>query len=207
MPVLFHPGIVSTGQICADESGNVHATGSVSYNLDENITTLKFDRDGQLIWNIEYACTDLVWDKPAGLVADHLGNIYVSGKSASITPGNSYDWVTLKYSQTDYRIDLSVFLEGPFNGTDMNADLAGLPDFPLAQPFNTAPWNYAGTESVLSVPNADVVDWVLVEMRGCTGCRLGNSLHKDCTASRFPAQQWTDCGYGWHFSSSLLQFN
>ena len=145
-------GIVSTGQICADESGNVYATGSVSYNNDENITTLKLDRNGQLIWNIEYACTDLVWDRPAGLVADCLGNIYVLGNSASITPGNSYDWVTLKYSQTDYRIHLSVFLEGPFNGTDMNADLAGLPDFPLAQPFNTAPWNYAGTESVLSVP-------------------------------------------------------
>ncbi len=94
-------GIVSTGQICADESGNVYATGSVSYNLDENIMTLKFDSNGQLIWNIEYACTDSVWDRPTGLVADRLGNIYVLGNSASLTPGNSYDWVTIKYSQAE----------------------------------------------------------------------------------------------------------
>jgi subtilisin-like proprotein convertase family protein len=94
-------GILSTGQVCLDESGNVYATGSVSNNMDENITTLKFDRNGHLIWNIEYACTDSVWDRPAGLVADGIGNIYVLGNSGSKTPGNSYDWVTIKYSQTE----------------------------------------------------------------------------------------------------------
>jgi subtilisin-like proprotein convertase family protein len=94
-------GITSTGQICADMSGNVYATGSVSYDLDENIATVKFDRNGQLVWNIEYACTDSVWDRPTGIVADRLGNIYVLGNSASNTPGNSYDWVTIKYSQTE----------------------------------------------------------------------------------------------------------
>ncbi|MHC1776089.1 MAG: T9SS type A sorting domain-containing protein [Lentimicrobium sp.] len=94
-------GITSTGQICADKSGNVYATGSVSHNLDENIATVKFDRNGQLVWNIEYACTDSVWDRPTGVVADRLGNIYVLGNSASKTPGNSYDWVTIKYSQTE----------------------------------------------------------------------------------------------------------
>jgi subtilisin-like proprotein convertase family protein len=93
--------LISTGQLCADESGNVYATGSVSHNLDENIATVKFDRNGQLVWNIEYACTDSVWDRPTGLVADRLGNIYVLGNSASKTPGNSYDWVTIKYSQTE----------------------------------------------------------------------------------------------------------
>ncbi len=36
--------------------------------------------------------------------------------------------------------------------------------FPLEQPYNTAPWNYNGTESVVVIP-ADVVDWVLVEIR------------------------------------------
>jgi len=35
---------------------------------------------------------------------------------------------------------------------------------PLSQPYNTAPWNYAGTESVAAIP-ANVVDWVLVELR------------------------------------------
>jgi hypothetical protein len=39
---------------------------------------------------------------------------------------------------------------------------------PLSQPYNVAPWNYAGTESVASIP-ADVVDWILVELRETAG--------------------------------------
>ena len=66
-------------------------------------------------------------------------------------------------------LNLKVFLEGPFNGTFMNTGLntAGL--IPLAQPYNAAPWNYTGTESVPSIPNAGIVDWVLVELRETTG--------------------------------------
>lgn len=35
---------------------------------------------------------------------------------------------------------------------------------PLSQPFNVAPWNYAGTESVDTIPDG-VVDWMLFELR------------------------------------------
>jgi len=62
-------------------------------------------------------------------------------------------------------VDLKIFLEGPFNGSEMNTDLSLTAEFPLTQPFNVAPWNYNGTESIPVVPNADVVDWVLVELR------------------------------------------
>jgi len=36
---------------------------------------------------------------------------------------------------------------------------------PLKQPYNTIPFNYNGTESVTSIPNVNIVDWVLVELR------------------------------------------
>ena len=36
---------------------------------------------------------------------------------------------------------------------------------PLSQPYNTAPWNYTGMEAVATIPNTDIVDWVLVELR------------------------------------------
>ena len=64
-------------------------------------------------------------------------------------------------------VNLDVFLEGPFNSTDtdMDTDLNSGGLIPLAQPFNTTPWNYTGTESVTSIPNANVVDWVLIEYR------------------------------------------
>ncbi|MCD4731232.1 MAG: trypsin-like peptidase domain-containing protein, partial [Bacteroidales bacterium] len=60
-------------------------------------------------------------------------------------------------------LDLKVQLEGPFNGTNMDANI--IPHLPLSQPFNIPPWNYAGTESVGSIPNANVVDWVLIDVR------------------------------------------
>ena len=62
-------------------------------------------------------------------------------------------------------VDLKVFLEGPYNGTNMNTDLNSGGYIPFSQPYNTTPWNYAGTENVGSIPNTDIIDWVLIELR------------------------------------------
>lgn len=62
-------------------------------------------------------------------------------------------------------VDLKVFLEGPYSGAGMNTNISS--DIPKAQPFNTAPFNYAGTETSPAIPN-DIVDWVYVEMRSGT---------------------------------------
>jgi hypothetical protein len=64
--------------------------------------------------------------------------------------------------------DLKVFLQGPFNGTSMNTALN--PAFiPHIQPYQSAPWNYCGTETVGLIPNSNVVDWILVELRETSG--------------------------------------
>jgi len=64
------------------------------------------------------------------------------------------------------KLIISVFLEGMYDGTNgnMKTTLNNLSLIPKSQPYNVAPWNYNGTESVASVP-AGVVDWVLVELR------------------------------------------
>lgn len=63
------------------------------------------------------------------------------------------------------RVASRVFLEGPYLGSgSMRTSLRGAGIIPTAQPYNTAPWNYAGTESVSSIPEG-VVDWVLVQLR------------------------------------------
>jgi PKD repeat protein len=62
-------------------------------------------------------------------------------------------------------LDLTVFMEGPFSGTQMSTVLGNL--IPITQPYNVLPWNYTGSESVVAVP-ANVVDWVLVELRDAT---------------------------------------
>lgn len=54
-----------------------------------------------------------------------------------------------------------VLLEGPYDGTDMGSVNITVPS---SQPYNQAPWNYAGTETNGSLP-ANVVDWVLLELR------------------------------------------
>lgn len=64
-----------------------------------------------------------------------------------------------------FDLDALVFLEGPFTGSEMSADLNSSGVLPLTQPFSGAPWNYNGTESVSSIPNPDIVDWVLIELR------------------------------------------
>lgn len=61
-------------------------------------------------------------------------------------------------------VSLSAFLQGPFSGGSMTTALNTNNFIPLTQPYNTTPWNYAGTESVASIPTG-VVDWVLVELR------------------------------------------
>ena len=58
--------------------------------------------------------------------------------------------------------NLKAFLEGPFDTDSMRTDLGA--NIPLAQPYGGAPWNYGGAENVSAIP-ADVVDWVLIELR------------------------------------------
>ena len=69
------------------------------------------------------------------------------------------------YFNYPMKLDLTVMLEGPYNGSTMNTSLNSEGLLPLNHPFNTSPWNYSGTESVVSIPNANIVDWVLLEMR------------------------------------------
>jgi PKD repeat protein len=64
---------------------------------------------------------------------------------------------------SDVSVDITFFLEGPFNGINMNSTLNSI--LPLSQPFDTTPWNYSGTENVTAIPGTDIVDWVLVDIR------------------------------------------
>ncbi|MCD4736583.1 MAG: SdiA-regulated domain-containing protein [Bacteroidales bacterium] len=66
-------------------------------------------------------------------------------------------------------LSLKAFLEGPFEGQEMKTDLNIQNSIPLTQPFNSSPWNYTGTEAVTGIPNPDIVDWVLVELRETSG--------------------------------------
>jgi len=69
--------------------------------------------------------------------------------------------------------DIKVNLEGPFNGSDMNVDLHTANLIPFDQPYNTAPWNYTGSETYAWNVHDEVVDWVLMETRYSTSDAAG----------------------------------
>jgi len=63
------------------------------------------------------------------------------------------------------RLNIRLFLEGPFNGNYMSFNLSSGDYIPLLQPYNIAPWFYNGQESVPSIPHNYIIDWVLLELR------------------------------------------
>jgi PKD repeat protein len=60
-------------------------------------------------------------------------------------------------------LDITVYPEGLFIGTCMTPSLNSI--LPFSQLYNISPWNYSGSEYVVVIPNTNVVDWVLVELR------------------------------------------
>lgn len=74
-----------------------------------------------------------------------------------------------------FGLDVKVYLQGPYDGSVMNTTLNAQNLLPLDQPFNVAPWNYNGNETVISIPNSEVVDWILVELRDAADVSLAQN--------------------------------
>ena len=79
---------------------------------------------------------------------------------------NNFTFNSPPLQSTNKELIVNVLLEGFFNqGTNaMNITLNDNSLIPLNQPYQDAPWNYAGGETIVSVP-AGVIDWILVELR------------------------------------------
>jgi hypothetical protein len=101
-------------------------------------------------------------------------------------------------------LDLLVFLEGPYSGTDMGTSLNSQGLIPLSQPYNSAPWNYSGTESVPAVPNPDVIDWILIELRDAANATSATSATRIARQAAFLLKDGSVVGID---GSSILQFN
>jgi hypothetical protein len=96
-------------------------------------------------------------------------------------PVSFYDGAVI----TGSRFAIKAFLEGPFNGSTMNVTLEDSLYLPLTQPYGGAPWNYSGTENVTAIPNANVVDWVMLEIRETTGA--ASTATSDSTVAKVAA--------------------
>lgn len=78
---------------------------------------------------------------------------------------------TVEFEVRISTFDLMVYLEGPFDISSfgMSTTLNQQNSIPLNQPYNVSPWFYNGNESVSAIPDPEIIDWVLVELRETTG--------------------------------------
>ena len=65
--------------------------------------------------------------------------------------------------------DLKIMLEGAYTMFGMTTMLNSSGLLPLSQPYSASPWYYSGSEVVPSIPNSNITDWVLVELRQTSG--------------------------------------
>ena len=140
---------------------------------------------------------------------ENISLSWTLGEIATETYSNGSVILTQGFQQpvsvsiTGIDLDLLVFLEGPYSGSQMETGLNSGGQIPLSQPYNTAPWNYAGTENVGSIPNANVVDWVLIELRDAASAGAAIPASTIETQAAFLLKNGSVVGLD---GSSVLQF-
>jgi len=108
-----------------------------------------------------------------------------AGAAFEYDPYNLINWSPLTLA-----LNLKAYLEGPFNGTNMNTTLNSI--LPINHPFNpalpyfggTPDWYYTGAGSVGAIPNANIADWVLIELRDAVNAA---SATKATMIGQYPA--------------------
>ncbi|MEP6711078.1 MAG: hypothetical protein ABJA37_01615 [Ferruginibacter sp.] len=138
-------------------------TGGTAFTSDIRFAYL----DGELNTNTEANLVpwDLITTEWNGRLTPVTRDIAVNYVSTTGIPFTelSNEW---KLADPRYTFNATAFMRGPWNGsTAMNTSLNSGGILPTTQPYNTTPFNYTGTETVGAIPNANVVDWVLVELR------------------------------------------
>lgn len=163
-------------------TGNAQSTGAEGYNrylnnslirqyCIENEKTLFDFADLDSWYNGEFNYYtyegDIIPLEHPAYEGDSCG--HVNGLSNMIK-GKASWWMLARFAgwERDVAVNAKVYLEGSLNGSNMSTSLNSSGYLPLSQPFNIAPWNYSGTESVSSIPNTNIVDWVMVELRDVT---------------------------------------
>jgi hypothetical protein len=147
----------SSGQLLY--SGGPYANASTVYTETFNLA----DEDCYVFTILDAGANGICCQNGNGYykLKNYNGTVYHQG-------GDFGPVEVVEFSVQGINLNAKVMLEGPFNGTEMFTFLKTYGYLPLSQPYNTAPWNYNGTEAVTSIPN-DVVDWILFELRETAG--------------------------------------
>lgn len=123
-----------------------------------------------------YLSSELNTNTEGNLVPWNLASTEWNAQLTSVSRNDVNDWVSAtgidatklaqewKLADPRYTFNLTAYLRGAFaSGTMSNAlNTGGV--LPTVQPYGVAPFNYSNNQSV-TIPNSNVVDWILVELR------------------------------------------
>jgi len=113
---------IATG-IAADHSGNVVLSANSRrspLNNSDDYATLKYDANGNLLWERLYNGTMNSSDYPYGITTDASDNVYVTGYS--LETGFDFNAVTIKYNSSGVQLWKTSF-DGGNNENDDRANL------------------------------------------------------------------------------------
>jgi hypothetical protein len=158
------------------QQGPVYTIDGTSYAIFATATPLTVNWTAE----VEYAVLTFSHDQSGAGYADLLiaddawtqanNGVYYVELLGSNKTGVTYHQAMNTYIGECGVVNVRALLQGPYMAAGiMNNSLNAEDLIPLSQPYNGSPWNYNGSESVSSIPNDDVVDWVLVEIRETTG--------------------------------------
>ncbi len=99
--------------LALDASGNIYATGqSVETGSDNDITTIKYTPNGDVLWMRHYNGPGNGYDAGQAVAVDGDGNSYITGNHTTAT---GLECVTLKYSTSG-----DLLWSASFNGPDQS---------------------------------------------------------------------------------------
>jgi uncharacterized delta-60 repeat protein len=96
--------------VAVDGQANVYVTGVSGSGADRNFRTIKYDSDGNVLWNKVYDSGEV--DEAYGVAVDALGNVYVTGASSN---GTDWDYCTIKYDSDGNILWNKVYGSGGFD--------------------------------------------------------------------------------------------
>lgn len=113
------------GPIAVSDSGEVHVAGfSTGAGTRTDYATVKYNADGQQLWDVLYNGAANSFDYVAGLVIDNQGHVYVTGASREGGDTAHYsDYLTFEYD-AEGNVLWSARYDGPANQSDFARDIA-----------------------------------------------------------------------------------
>ena len=138
------------------------ALSTVFCDPDDDITGLDFQifDQGQVVVNAVIE-NDTLLISP---IIDGLGDcqIEIVASDGEYTTASTFH---IRVVEGIYPFLVKLYLEGAFTGNKMSTILDDKGFIPLENPFTQEPWNYTEIEAIESLPEGEIVDWILVELR------------------------------------------